>query len=73
MTGPSTATQKKAAETAQAALAPAAPTTPAAEDTGGLGEREVKKKKRGATRTVRTSPLGIGGEADVARKSLLGL
>ena len=72
ITGPSTATQKKEAETAQAALVPVA-AAPAAEDTGGLGEREeVKKKKRGLTRTVRTSPLGIGGEAEVARKSLLG-
>lgn len=30
----------------------------------------VKKKKASATKSVYTSPLGISGEADVARKGL---
>ena len=33
----------------------------------------VKKKKAGRYRTRMTSPLGIGGEADIARKTLLGM
>jgi hypothetical protein len=46
---------------------------PAAEAQAGLGDRiTVKKQRRGATATVRTSPLGIGGEAAVAHKTLLG-
>lgn len=33
---------------------------------------KLKKKRAGSYRSVLTSPLGIGGEADTARKTLLG-
>jgi len=35
---------------------------------------EAKRRRVGAARssTVRTSPLGIGGQADIAQKTLLG-
>ena len=50
----------------------AAPATPAK---AAVSEEApvTKKKKAGRFRTVLTSPLGIGGEADAARKTLLGM
>jgi hypothetical protein len=63
--GPS-AKDRKAMQEAHAAPAPQ---SIAGQET----EKEViKKKKRGAYKTVETSPLGLGAAADVARKSLLG-
>ena len=50
------------------------PQAPKAEDATaqaeGAAQDKLRRMKR--TRTVFTSPLGIGGEADVARKKLLG-
>lgn len=48
------------------------PVAPTAEAQGDKAQELVKKKKAAMTRTVYTSPLGVAGEADVARKTLLG-
>lgn len=48
------------------------PGPPKVEDAERKAEALRRDKLRGRTQTVFTSPLGIGGEADVARKTLLG-
>ncbi len=51
----------------------AAPEAPEQAGIGGEAPVTTKKKKAGRYRSVLTSPLGIGGEASAARKTLLGM
>ena len=62
---------QKAAKQADMPAAPAIPKPAAAQATAQAGATK-KKKAMARSRSVRTSPLGIAGEADVARKTLLG-
>ena len=48
------------------------PQPPKAEDVVAKAEDAVKKKRAAISQTVYTSPLGVAGEAQVARKTLLG-
>lgn len=48
------------------------PTPPKPEAAGAKAEDVVRKKKAAMTQSIYTSPLGIAGEAQVARKTLLG-
>lgn len=55
------------------ASAPTPLPQPPSSDTAQAKAEEIGRKKRGAmTRSIYTSPLGVGGEAQVARKTLLG-
>lgn len=61
--------QRKAAE----AMKPqpmAMPEAPKVEDAATKAREALRRRKR--TRTIFTSPLGISGEAQIARKTLLG-
>ncbi len=48
------------------------PQPPSVSDATEKAESMVQRKKAAATRSVYTSPLGLEGEAKVARKYLLG-
>ncbi len=48
---------------------PQAPSVDAASD---KAENIIKKKRASATQSIYTSPLGIAGEAQISRKTLLG-
>lgn len=48
------------------------PQAPRPEASQAAGEEAVRKKRASMTKTIYTSPLGVAGEADVARKTLLG-
>jgi len=51
------------------------PVAPTVEDAAGKAEEKNRKRKAqlsAGSKSIYTSPLGIGGEAQVARKSLLG-
>ena len=67
----------KAAGAGKSAGQPAAtplpmPEAPKPEAAIEKAQETVKRKRAMATQTVYTSPLGIAGEAQVARKTLLG-
>ena len=49
------------------------PESPSVEDATGKAAEVIRKKRAAATQTVYTSPLGVAGEAQVARKTLLGV
>lgn len=48
------------------------PQAPKPEATAEKAQETMKKKRVAQTRSVYTSPLGVGGEADIARKTLTG-
>lgn len=48
---------------------PQAPDTAAITDTA---TKTIQKRKADVTQTLYTSPLGLSGQADIAKKSLLG-
>jgi len=48
------------------------PQPPNPVDAAAKAGEAIRKKKAAVTQTVYTSPLGVKGEADVARKVLLG-
>ncbi len=48
------------------------PQAPSAMDAGDKADKIVKAKRASATQSIYTSPLGVAGEAGVARKTLLG-
>lgn len=48
------------------------PQAPSPSATQEAAQQTVKKKKAGFTQSVYTSPLGVSGQASVARKTLLG-
>ena len=59
----------------QAAPKPMAmPQAPKATDVQGQAQAAARSKRTAASRTksIYTSPLGIGGEADIVKKQLLG-
>lgn len=49
------------------------PQPPSVTDASGRAEDIVRKKRAAISQTVYTSPLGVGGTADVTKKTLLGL
>ena len=48
------------------------PQAPSPVEAAAKAEDVVRKKRAAATQTIYTSPLGVAGEAQVARKTLLG-
>ena len=48
------------------------PQPPSVEAAANKAEGIVRKKRAAMTQTIFTSPLGVAGEAQVARKTLLG-
>lgn len=48
------------------------PQAPSIDDASSRGEAISRKRKASQTQSVYTSPLGVSGEANVARKTLLG-
>lgn len=48
------------------------PQPPSAVDSAAKAEDVIRKKKAAMSQSVYTSPLGVAGEAQVARKTLLG-
>ena len=48
------------------------PQAPTPVDASAKGEELARRKRAAQTKTVYTSPLGIAGEAQVVRKTLLG-
>lgn len=48
------------------------PQPPSASDVAGKAEEAIRKKRAYMSQTVYSSPLGLSGEAQVARKTLLG-
>lgn len=48
------------------------PQPPSASDAGAKADEIIKKKRASMSQSIYTSPLGVSGEADVARKTLLG-
>ena len=48
------------------------PKPPSAEAAAGKAEEVIKKKRAAMTQSIYTSPLGVAGEAQVVRKTLLG-
>jgi hypothetical protein len=48
------------------------PAPPTVTQAGEEAEETKRRRKKAATKSIYTSPLGVGGEADVVRKSLLG-
>lgn len=50
----------------------AMPAAPKVDNAASEAEQAARNKRRKQTRTIYTSPLGIGGEANIARKTLLG-
>lgn len=67
-----------AASKAMAPKIPAAPTpaplpqAPSPEDAASKATTTVAKRKSAMSQTVYSNPLGIAGQADVSRKTLLG-
>lgn len=59
-------------KTGTAPKAPALPATPSGAKTASQASRSVRHKMAAQTNTVFSSPLGIGGQAQVARKTLTG-
>lgn len=53
---------------------PQPPPTPKVEDASKVATAQAAEKKKAISRSrsVYTSPLGVGGEADISRKYLLG-
>ena len=51
---------------------PPLPKAPDPADAAASASEVIKKKRAASTQSIYTSPLGIGGEAQVARKTLLG-
>lgn len=48
------------------------PQPPSSDAAADKGADLAKRKRLASTKSIYSSPLGIGGEADVARKTLLG-
>ena len=48
------------------------PQAPSVDAAGARASDVIKKKRVAATQSIYTSPLGVSGEAQVARKTLLG-
>ncbi len=48
------------------------PQAPSAMDAGSQADKIIKNKRASATQSIYTSPLGVAGEAGIARKTLLG-
>jgi len=48
------------------------PQPPSAEAAAGKAGEVIKKKRAAMTQSIYTSPLGVAGEAQIARKTLLG-
>ncbi len=48
------------------------PQAPSIEASQQTASDAIRKKRTGLTRTNYTSPLGVAGEADIAKKALLG-
>jgi len=48
------------------------PQAPKVEDAADKALETAKRRKTAATQTIYSSPLGLKGEADVAKKTLLG-
>lgn len=48
------------------------PQPPSAVDSASTGAEVIRKKKSTASQSIYTSPLGVSGEAQIARKTLLG-
>ena len=48
------------------------PQPPSQEDAAGRADKISKQKRAAMTQSIYTSPLGVAGEAQVARKQLLG-
>ena len=48
------------------------PQPPSAEAAAGKAEEAIRKKRAAMTQSIYTSPLGVAGEAQIARKTLLG-
>lgn len=48
------------------------PQPPSVEKSEALGEEAARRKKSAMTKSVYSSPLGVSGEAGIARKTLLG-
>ena len=65
---------KAATEARKQAQMPTAPVKPVQADAAKLAQQRITDKKRAAARSksVKTSPLGVKDEAQVARKTLLG-
>lgn len=52
--------------------APKAPAAPKPADSQAAASRAARHKKAAQTNTIFSSPLGIGGQAQIARKTLTG-
>ena len=48
------------------------PQPPSADAAAGKAGEVIKKKRAAMTQSIYTSPLGVAGEAQIARKTLLG-
>lgn len=48
------------------------PQAPSVDDASARGEAISRKRKASQTQSIYSSPLGVSGEAQVARKTLLG-
>jgi len=48
------------------------PQPPSVEAAAGKAEEVTRKKRAAMTQSIYTSPLGVAGEAQIARKTLLG-
>ena len=63
---------KKKQETSPYANGVPMPATPKAENVSGQAEEAARAKRRRKTKTIYTDPLGASGQANIARKQLLG-
>lgn len=48
------------------------PQVPSVDDASAKAQESARRKRAAQTKTIYSSPLGISGEADLARKTLLG-
>ena len=48
------------------------PQAPSVADAAAKGEETARRRRATTTQTVYSSPLGVAGEANIARKTLLG-
>lgn len=51
---------------------PPLPKAPEPADSADKAQETIRRKRANLTKSIYTSPLGVGGEAQVARKTLLG-
>jgi hypothetical protein len=71
--GASVYSSKQAAKSAKNASGPTPlPQAPSIESSQQTASDAIRKKRTGLTRTNYTSPLGVAGEAGIAKKTLLG-